>query len=213
MDTENVMKTGTTTVGVVCKDGIILAADKRATSGYLISAKKVDKIHKITDFIAATMAGTASDAQLLIKYAQSELRLKKIRTGKEVTAKEAANLMARMVYNNIRRMSMIPGISHFIMGGYDQSGFTLYDIYADGTLTICEDYISSGSGSVMAFGVLDTLYKKDMSIDEGTKLVVKAINAALQRDIATGNGLDVFTITKDGVKKIIEKEQELRITV
>lgn len=213
MDNENIMKTGTTTVGIICKDGIVLAADKRATSGYLVSSKKTDKIHKITDFIAATMAGTASDAQLLIKYAQSELRLKKIRTGKEVTVTEAANLMARMVYANIRRMSMIPGISHFIIGGYDTSGFYLYDVYADGSITLCDDYISSGSGSVMAFGVLDTLYKKDMTIDEGVKLAVKSINAALQRDIATGNGLDVFTITKDGVKKIIEKELDMRITV
>lgn len=213
MDNENFMKTGTTTVGIICKGGIVLAADKRATSGYLISGKKVDKIHKITDFIAATMAGTASDAQLLIRYAQSELRLKKIRTGKEVTVKEAANLMARMVYANIRKMSLIPGISHFLLGGVDSTGFSLYDVYADGTITLCDDYLSSGSGSVMAFGVLDTLYKKDATVEEGVKLAVKAINAALQRDIATGNGLDVFTITKEGVKKIIEKEFETKISI
>ena len=214
MDNENnVMKTGTTTVGIICKDGIVLAADKRATSGYLVSSKKTDKIHKITDFIAATMAGNASDAQLLIKYAQSELRLKKIRTGKEVTVTEAANLMARMVYNNIRRMSMIPGVSHFIMGGYDTSGFYLYDIYADGSISLLDDYISSGSGSVMAFGVLDTLFKKDQTLDDGVKLALKAINAALQRDIATGNGIDIFTITKEGVKKVVEKELDMRITI
>jgi len=213
MEDKNIMKTGTTTVGIVCKDGIVLAADKRATSGYLVSAKKVDKIHKITDNIAVTMAGTASDAQLLIKYAQSELSLKKIRTGKDVIVKEAANLMSRMVYGNIRKMSMIPGISHFIMGGVDSSGFYLYEVYADGTITLCEDYISSGSGSVMAFGVLDTLFKKDMTVEDGIKLAVKAINAALQRDIATGNGLDVFTITKDGAKKIMEKEIEYKINI
>ena len=213
MEDKDIMKTGTTTVGIVCKDGIVLAADKRATSGYLVSGKKVEKIHKITDNIAVTMAGTASDAQLLIKYAQSELSLKKIRTGKEVTVKEAANLMSRMVYANIRKMSMIPGISHFIIGGIDETGFYLYEVYADGTITLCEDYISSGSGSVMAFGVLDTLYKKDLTVDEAIKLAVKCINAALQRDIATGNGIDVVVITKEGAKKIIEKELEYKINV
>ena len=211
MESENIMKTGTTTVGILCKDGIVLAADKRATSGYLVSSKKIEKIHKVTDNIAVTMAGTASDAQLLIRYAQSELRLKKIRSNKEATVKEAANLIGRMVYSNIRKMSMIPGISHFILGGVDSTGFYLYDLYADGSITECDDYISSGSGSVMAFGVLDTLYKKDMSIDEGIELALKAINAALQRDIATGNGFDVITVTKDGAKKVIEKELDMHI--
>jgi proteasome beta subunit len=211
MDNENIMKTGTTTVGILCKDGIVLAADKRATSGYLVSSKKIDKIHKVTENIAVTMAGTASDAQLLIRYAQSELRLKKIRSNKEATVKEAANLIGRMVYSNIRKMSMIPGISHFILGGIDPTGFYLYDLYADGSITEVDDYISSGSGSVMAFGVLDTLYKKDMSIDEGIELALKAINAALQRDIATGNGFDVITVTKDGAKKVIEKELDMHI--
>ena len=213
VEDKDIMKTGTTTVGVVCKDGIILAADKRATSGYLISSKKIDKIHKITDYIAVTMAGTASDAQLLVRLAQAELRLKKIRVGKEVTAKEAANLMARMVYSNIRKLSLIPGVSHFVLGGKDDTGFHLFDLYADGSITEVDDFISSGSGSVMAYGVLETLYRKDITIDEGVKLVVKCINAAMQRDIASGNGIDVISITQEGVKKILEKEIDVRVQI
>jgi len=204
-------KTGTTTVGLICKDGIVLAADRRATAGTFIATKKTEKIHKITNDIAVTMAGTASDAQLLIKYVQSELSLKEIRTNIKTTAKEAANLFARFVYSNIRKISMIPGISHFILGGYDKSGFSLYDIYADGSITQCDDFVSSGSGSVMVYGVLDTLYKKDMSVDEGIKLAVKCVNAALQRDSASGDGIDVFTITKDGAKKVFEQEIETRV--
>ena len=213
VEDKDIMKTGTTTVGVVCKGGIILAADKRATSGYLISSKKIDKIHKITDYIAVTMAGTASDAQLLVRLAQAELRLKKIRVGKEVTAKEAANLMARMVYSNIRKLSLIPGVSHFVLGGKDDTGFHLFDLYADGSITEVDDFISSGSGSVMAYGVLETLYRKDITIDEGVKLVVKCINAAMQRDIASGNGIDVISITQEGVKKILEKEIDVRVQI
>lgn len=199
-------KTGTTTVALVCKDGIVLAADKRATSGYLISFKKFEKIMNITDNIAVTVAGTVSDVQLLIKYIRAELRLKKIRTGRENTVKEATNLLATMVYNNIRKMSMIPGISHFLVAGTDNPNFHLYDLSPDGSIVEIDDYVSSGSGSVIAYGVFETLYKKGLSVDDNVKLAAKAINAAVQRDIASGNGIDIVAVTKDGVKKVLTKE-------
>ena len=210
LDTQEI-KTGTTTIGIVCKDGLILAADKRATSGYLISWKKFDKIITITDNVAVTVAGTVSDVQLLVKYLKAELKLKDIRTGRETTVKEAASLLANFVYNNIRKLSLIPGISHFIVGGKDSSGFHLYDLSPDGSIVEVDDYISSGSGSVIAYGVLETLFKKGLSVDEGVKLAAKGINAAVQRDIASGNGVDIVTITKDGIKKVYSKEIEYKI--
>ena len=205
MDNEKNILKGTTTVGLVCKDGIILAADKRATAGYLVVNKKTNKIFEINKNMALTMAGTVSDAQLLCKLIQAEINLKELRTGRETTVKEAANLLAGMVYNNIRRMSMVPGVSHFLMGGKDTSGFYLYDIFADGSLTEEETFVCSGSGSVMALGVLETLYNPDMDIEEGKSLAIKAINAALQRDIATGNGLAIISITKKGIERIFDK--------
>tara|TARA_Y100000310_G_C20696885_1_gene826343 strand:- start:5458 stop:6102 length:645 start_codon:yes stop_codon:yes gene_type:complete len=205
VEDKNITKTGTTTVALNCKDGVVLAADKRATSGYLISYKKFEKIIEITNNMAVTVAGTVSDVQLLAKYIKAELRLKQIRTSKETTVKEAANLLSMMVYNNIRKMSMIPGVSHFVLGGKDDSGFYLYDLSPDGSIALMEDYVSSGSGSVMAYGVLETLYTKNMTVEEGTKLAIKAVNAAIQRDIASGNGIDIVTITKDGVKKVFSK--------
>jgi len=152
-----------------------------------------------------------SDVQLLTKYLKAELRLKDIRTGRETTVKEAASLLANFVYNNIRKLSLIPGISHFIVGGKDSKGVHLYDLSPDGSIVEVDDYISSGSGSVMAFGVLETLYRKGLSIDEGVKLAAKGVNAAVQRDIASGNGIDIVTITKDGIKKVLSKEIEYRI--
>ena len=211
MDEDKILKTGTATLGLVCKDGIVLAADKRATSGYLIAYKKFDKIITISDNIAVTVAGTVSDVQLLAKYIKAELKLKQIRTNKENTVKEAANLLSVMVYNNIRKFSVIPGISHFVLGGKDDSGFHLYDLSPDGSITEMDDYVSSGSGSVIAYGVLETLYGKNMSVEEGVKLAAKSINAAVQRDIASGNGIDVVTITKDGIKKAMSKEFNIRI--
>lgn len=210
-DNENVLKTGTTTIGLVCKEGIVLAADRRATAGSFIASKKTDKIYQITDEIAVTIAGTASDAQLLVKMTKAELQLKKLRTYRKTSVKEASNLMSRMVYSNIRKMSMIPGISHFIIGGVDDSGFHIFDCYPDGSLEEIDNFVSSGSGSVMVYGVLETLYKPNMPIDEGVKLALKGINAALQRDSASGDGVDVITITKDGFKKVVERDLKIKV--
>lgn len=210
---ERELKTGTTTVALVCKGGIVLAADKRATAGYLISSKNFDKIIQITDSIAVTVAGTVSDVQLLTKYIRAELKLKNIRTGRTNTVKEAANLLASLVYNNIRRMSMIPGISHFLIGGKDEYGFHLYDLSPDGSIVLIDDYVSSGSGSVMAYGVFETLFKNNLSVEEGIKLAGKAINAAIQRDIASGNGINIVTITKDGIKKVVSKLIDTKIEI
>ncbi|MBW2972270.1 proteasome subunit beta [Candidatus Woesearchaeota archaeon] len=207
-DDENRMKTGTTTVAIKCRDGVVLAADKRATAGTMIANKWVDKIFTVEDYMAITTAGTVSDVQLLLKLIKAEIRLKRLRTGRKVSVKEAANLLAGMVYSNIRKLSTIPGISHFLFAGKDETGFHVYDIYPDGSMSEADDYLASGSGSVFAFGVLETLYKDTMHIEEGRGLALKALNAALQRDSASGNGVDLVTITDAGVKKILTKKVE-----
>lgn len=202
---EKLVKTGTTTVGIVCKDGIVLAADKRATAGYIVN-KKQRKLEQISDNMAVTQAGLVSDAQLLSKLIKAELKLKDIQTGRKTTVKEAANLLGGMLYSNIRRMSMVPGIVGFLLGGVDDEGNHLYDLGMDGSVTKYDDFASDGSGSVFAIGVLETLYKEDMKIDEAIKLATKSINAALQRDTASGNGIDIIAITKaHGVKFVHEK--------
>ena len=145
---EEQLKTGTTTVGIVCKDGVILAADKRATAGHMIVDKRALKVHLISEDVAVTIAGTVSDAQLLIKLIRAELKLKEVRTNKKPTMKEAANLLGGLLYSNLRRMSMFPGIAHFLLGGKDNKGLHLYDLFPDGSVTKIRDFISSGSGSV-----------------------------------------------------------------
>ena len=208
MSESNVMKTGTTTLGIHFKGGIILAADKRATAGHLIAQKDTEKVNSITKNIAVTMAGTASDGQLLIKLARAELKLKEIRTQVNLDVREAAAYMSRLVYNNLRKPSMMPGISHFVMAGTDSSGFYLFDIFQDGTMIECKDYISSGSGSVMAYGVLETLYKPNMTLEEAKDLAIKCVNAAIKRDSASGNGIDIFLINEDGANRIMTQDIE-----
>lgn len=206
-------KKGTTTVGIKCSDGIVLAADKRATlGGRIISNKTVDKVFPISENIAVTMAGVVSDAQLITKLIKAELRLKKYRTGKDSNVRETSSLLGTIVYQNVRRLSPIMGITGFLLGGADEEGFHLYDIGVDGSVLEHEDYVTDGSGFMMAFGVLDTLYKKDMKVNDAVKLAVKAVNAAMQRDAATGEGIDVYTITKQGVKKVFAEKLKTTIT-
>ena len=196
------LKTGTTTVGIVCKDGIVLAADRRATAGSMIVDKRAEKVHLLGDNFACTIAGSVSEAQLLIKLIKAELKLKEIRTRKGVTAKEGANLLGGLLYSSIRRMSMIPAVAHFLLGAQDNSGTYLYDLFPDGSVTKVPDYVSSGSGSVFAYGVLETQYKEGMSVAEGIDLATKCVNAALQRDSASGNGIEI-AVVKPG--KMAEK--------
>lgn len=203
---------GTTTVGIVCKDGIVLAADRRATAGFVVN-KKARKIIQINEDMAVTMAGLVSDAQLLSKLVKAEIKLKDLQSNRKSNIREAANLLGGMLYVNLRKMSMVPGIVGFLLGGRDNEGFHLYDLGIDGSVTDVDDYVSDGSGSVFALGVLETLFKKGMSMDEGVKVAARAISAALQRDYNTGNGIDVMTITEKGVQMVLEKELNVKLDI
>lgn len=208
---EQQLKTGTTTIGIACSDGVVLAADMRATAGTMIVDKRAEKAHIISDDFAVTIAGTVSDAQLVIKLFRAELKLKEVRTNKKPSAKQAANLLGGLLYGLIRQPSMLPGIAHFLLGGRDAEGTHLYDLFPDGSVTKVRDYVSSGSGSVFAYGVLETQYRADLPISEGIKLAVKAVNAALQRDSASGNGIVVVTVQRDGIKQIMQKEWNITL--
>lgn len=206
-------KTGTTTIGVICKEGVVLAADKRVTAGYMVVDKKFNKIIQISDTIAVTIAGSVSDVQMLIKIIKAQIRLASLRRGKELNVKETTNLLANIVYSSIRRPSMVPSITGFLVGGKDNKGFGLYEVGIAGDVIEADDYKADGSGSQFALGVLESYYKKDLPIKEATKIAIKALNAAIQRDIASGNGIDVITITKDGIQKVLEHQINTEILI
>jgi proteasome beta subunit len=212
LEPKDIARKGTTTLGIICKDGIVLAADKRATlAGRIISNKDVDKVVQISDNMAFTTAGLVSDIQLITKLIKAELRLRKVRTSEETSVKEAANLLGNITYQNIRKFSTIPGIVGFLLAGKDETGFHLYELAPDGAVMEHAEYAADGSGMMMAWGVLDTLYDKNITINDGVKLAIKAINAAMNRDAATGEGIDVFTVTKEGVKKVFHKMADYKI--
>ena len=207
---EKVLQTGTTLVGVVTNDAVVIGADKRATlGGVFIAHKKFDKVFLITDKIAVATAGNISDVQLLLKITQAELKLKRLRTKTEPTVKEVANLFATLTYENIRKLSPLIAVTAFIIGGNDVKGNWLYEIGVDGSVAEYNDFVSVGSGSVLAYGVLESLYKKDLKREEAIQLVIKALNAAMQRDTGTGSGLDIVVIDEKGAKRVIEQEAEI----
>ena len=193
---------GTTTIGLACPEGVILATDKRATMGSLIAHKFVQKSFKIDKHIGVTVAGMVSDAQTLVRWMQAEARLFKMRKGEEMSVEAVATLMANILHGQ----RYYPMIVQLIIGGVDKTGAKLFSI--DPTGSVIEDtVVSTGSGSPVAYGVLEDNFKPGITIDECTKIGYRALKAALQRDAYTGNGIDMVKITKeDGFQRISEDE-------
>ena len=195
-------KHGTTTIGVVTKEGVVIAADKRATMGYLIAHKAVDKVLQITDNIMMTTAGMVGDAQMLAKYLKAELELYEIRKNKKVTVKAAATLLSNILYGN---RFTVPFYVQLLLAGKDDSGYHLFSLGPDGS-NLEDNYISTGSGSVMAYGVLEDKFKEDMKLEDAIKMAARALKSSMARDVASGNGIDIFTITEKGIEKISGKK-------
>ena len=208
---KHITKTGTTTLGIICKDGIVIAADKRATYGgssgvSYIAGKDQEKILEVTPNIIVTTAGTASDTRRIIKIVRAELKLKELRSRSETTVRRAANLFANIAYQGIRTPSMIPSIAHFLLAGYDEGGFYLYDIMPDGLLDLKEDYAVSGSGMVNVNPILDTYYTKNLSVKDGIELAKKCVAASIGRDPGSGEGVDIFVVKKNEIKQVLTQK-------
>jgi proteasome beta subunit len=194
--TKEYMK-GTTTVGLACKEGVILVTDRRATMGSLIAHKEVQKIFQLDDHIGMTVAGAVSDAQTLARWIKAEAKLYKMRKGEEISVEGMATLIANLLHSQ----RYYPMLLQLIVGGFDKSGGRMYSVDLMGS-AIEDNIVSTGSGSPIAYGVLEDGYKKDMSIGECSDLAVRAVKSALGRDAMSGNGIDVIKITKDGYEKI-----------
>ncbi len=212
MDNElknSILKTGTTILGIVCKDGVVMASDRQVTLGTSIVAKKdFNKTKQINDYLLMSVAGNASDAQKLWKVLPAELKLKELRSRSRPTVRQAANLLASVSFSNIRQPSMLPSIVGSLLGGFNEEGSVeLYTIGADGTIDLVNDYDASiGSGLTFVLGLLERQYKQDMTIKEGVELAVEAIKSSTQRDVGSGYGMDIFTITKEGINKVVDRE-------
>jgi proteasome beta subunit len=210
---EQGVKSGTTTTGLICQNGVVLAAERKATMGYMVASKEDLKVIKIAPHIGLTQAGMVGDLQALGRYLKAETKLYALKNKKRISVKAAAALLANILYSG--RWSFFPYMIQVILAGHDEEGSHLFVLHPDGSKLEEKKFFSTGSGSPFAFGVLETNYKKGLSVEEGKKVAVKAIRAAVERDIASGGeGIDVAVIDKDGfrllkdseVKKLMEKE-------
>ncbi len=204
---EEKLKKGTTTVAITCDKGVVLATDKRASAGYLIAHKNAQKLFKITDRIGAACAGQVGDIQNLMKILQAEANLYEMKNGKKIST----SALAQLTSNILQGQRYFPLIAWLIIGGYDSEA-EAYSVDPLGGVNK-DNMISTGSGSTVAYGLLEDRFKEGMTIEEGIELSIRAINAAIQRDLATGDGIAVAVLDKSGynelssedIEKILEK--------
>jgi proteasome beta subunit len=181
----------TTIVGIKTKDGVVLGSDKRASKGFFIGSKIVQKIAKIDESLAVAIAGQLSDAEYIIKVAKAERRLMELRRGFPLTVKESTRLIANLAYSGLRNYQ--PYYIELLVAGTDQYGAHVYAADMSGAITE-EDFASSGSGSPIAYGVLESLYKKEITNEQAKEIASRAVAAAMERDPGSGNGIDVLAI-------------------
>ena len=189
---------GTTTVGITCSDGVVFASERRASMGNLVAHKVAEKIFKIDNHIAATIAGSVADAQSLMKIISAETALYRLRNGKDISLEAAAAVSSNILHSS-------PAYVQTLIGGVDDTGASIYSLDAAGGM-IKDTFISTGSGSTFAYGVLEDRFHEDITVEEAKELALRAIKAATERDTYSGNGFLVAEVTKDGYK-MLEKEE------
>ena len=189
------VKTGTTTVGLTCKDAVILGTDKRATMSYFVASKTAEKLHKIQDHLWMTIAGGVADALYLVDILRAETNIYQlVHDGKPILVKSAAKLLSNILYQN----KMFPFQVGLILGGItEEEGPIILDISAYGSI-LPEKYCAVGSGQNFSYGVLEARYKDNLTIEEGKEIVKKAVASSIIRDMASGNGIDLVIVKKNG---------------
>ncbi|MEM2144819.1 MAG: proteasome subunit beta [Candidatus Jordarchaeaceae archaeon] len=196
----NIYMSGTTTLGLICDGGVILATESQATMGNLKANITAPKIYKIAPRISMTISGGVADCQQVAKIMSANLNIRKYEIGRDVSVKAAAQLTSVLLYQNRSYISML------ILGGVDETGPHIYTLDPLGSLLEEPKFGATGSGSVLAYGVLEDEYKEGMSIEEGRELAIRAIKAAKARDINSGGRIQMHKITKEGVEELIIEE-------
>jgi proteasome beta subunit len=187
---------GATTIGLIFKDGVLLASEKRISYGYLVVSKVGKKVFKIADHLGAACAGLVSDMQVLVREVEAYGNLFQLDVGRSVSVRSAAKLMSNLLFN--RRLS--PLITQTIVGGVDSEGASLYSLDPLGSV-LPDKYTVVGSGTEIAMGVVEDGYEDNMNQQQAKELVIRAMKSAISRDIMSGDGIDFLIITKQGIEE------------
>jgi proteasome beta subunit len=198
---DDMVLTGTTTTGIVCTDGVVMATDTRVTMGYTVAHKHGKKIYPLADHIAMTIAGGVADAQNVVEILQVNAKLFQLERGRKLPVGAAARLAANILFS-ARGYLMLRAL----VGGIDDSGSHIFRIDEYGSITE-ETCVATGSGSPVAYGVLEDGYKDNLSLDEGISLLSRAVASAMKRDAGSGDSFDVAIITSTGYRELTAQEK------
>ena len=196
---------GTTTVGIKAKDGVVLCADMRASAGYFIANNNTMKIQQIDDHAGMTMAGGVADAQNITDILRYHANLHRIQKNEPISIKSLTRLTSLIFHQN----RGYPFMADILVGGYDKQGPALFNIDMFGSVEE-KTYVTTGSGSPVAYGLLEEEYRDDLNVEDAKVIALRAVKAAIIRNIGTGDGINVSIIDKDGFR-LLSKEQKKTI--
>jgi len=196
-DVDGLALRGTTTVGVACTDGVILASDTRAVMGTFVAHKRAKKVYRIDDHLAMTIAGLVADAQWTVEVLKVNASLYRLNMGRPMPVRSAARLVSNLFFS----ARMAPLIAQVLVGGVDDSGSHVFSLDPFGSLTE-ERCVATGSGSPIAYGVLEDQYKDGAAVGDLLPVVVRAVDSAMKRDSASGDSFDVAVIDKGGFREL-----------
>lgn len=188
---------GTTTIGLTYQNGVILAADKRASAGHVVASKTAKKIKPVTENIAITISGSVAGAKILHKWLKAQISGLSIQAERDVKVSAVANLTSTILHSNFRRL--VPFQVHFLIGGREEGDGRLFFLDHTGSLQE-DDYVASGSGSTVALGILEREYKQGMKKNKAMKTILNALSHSIKRDTFTGDGTDIGVIDEKGFK-------------
>ena len=194
---------GTTTIGVVCKDGVILASDTRVTMGFYVAHKHGKKIYKIDEHLAMTIAGNVADAQRAVDILTANAQLYRLEVGRPLPVNSAARLIANLLFS----ARYAPLVTQVLIGGVDDTGPHVFSLDPFGSLTE-EKCVATGSGSPIAYGVLEDKYREDLPVKDVLPVIVRAVDSAMKRDAASGDSFNVAVIDGSGYRELTDDEKK-----
>ena len=194
---------GTTTIGIVCKNSVVLASDTRVTMGSYVAHKRGKKIYRIADHLAMTISGSVADAQRTVDVLTANAQLYKLNIGRPMPISSAARLIANLLFSS----RYAPLIAQVLIGGVDDTGPHVFSLDPFGSLTE-EKCVATGSGSPIAYGVLEDKFKEDMSAEQILPVIVKAVGSAMKRDAASGDSFNIAVIDEKGYRELTEGEKK-----
>ena len=193
---------GTTTIGAISRDGVVLASDTRVTAGDLVVHKKGKKVYQIDDQIAMTISGLVADAQKTVEILKANSKLYRLERKSPIPVSAAARLVANLFFSN--RYS--PFLAQIVIGGVDDSGPRIFTIDPFGSI-VEEKCVATGSGSPVAYGVLEEMFREELPLKDVLRIVVKSLDSAMKRNVASGDSFDVSVIDFGGYRELSDDEK------